>query len=84
MGGISREPHRPKYVASFSEMYKECRQRVTLKFERRFFGITEETDFKEQGRNGDDARIKLLQREITTLLLDPRVCVDLYLLNADR
>ena len=54
-----------------------------LDCERRFFGYTEEATFEDQGCSHDDIRVNMTQREFVTLLLDPRTCVDLDVLDAD-
>ena len=82
MGKTAKEPWSPKSVNDISTIGRECRKRVTLECERRFFGNAEETSFEGQGCSHDGIRVNMTKMEFATLILDPRTCVDPSVLDA--
>ena len=82
-GKTANAPRFPKNINGFSIIDRECRKRAMLECERRFFENTEETTFEDQWCSHDDVRVNMTQREFAALLLDPRTCVDLDVLDAD-
>ena len=77
-------PRVPVDVNVMTQNGRECRNRAILETERRFFLNNSKDTFEEQGLPADDIqkRVEMSDREIGTLLLDPRTSLDPELLDA--
>jgi len=69
---MARAPRKEVEVDTFSEAGRECRARATLECERRFFGNNGNETMDAEGAQ---AKMKLSQREMATLVLDKRTCM---------
>jgi len=65
-------------VSEFSENGQRCRKRATLECERRFFGNNGEETMDAEGAI---AKMKLSKREMATLHLDKRTCLQKSILS---
>ena len=71
-GKTTRAPRFPKNVNVFSVMGRECRKRVILECERRFFVNTEETTYEDQGCCDDDIRVKMTKKGFCNIDIKPK------------
>ena len=77
-GSTSRSPRKEVDVNDFTESGRRCRERATLECERRFFGHTGEEIMDAEVAV---AKMKLSKREMATLHLDKRTCLQTSVLS---
>jgi len=80
-GSTSRSPRKELNVNDFTESGRRCRERATLECERRFFGHNGEETMDAEGAV---AKMKLSKREMATLHLDKRTCLQTSILSTKK